>query len=79
MHKNGVILLIVLLCVAFLVSCTKKDTAEVKQGELVRTETEGNAPSVFFPVMVMITLGIKWEHRMGTSNGNINGNIHRKI
>lgn len=48
MQKNGVILLIVLLCVAFLVSCTKKDTAELKQGELVRIETEGNVPSVFF-------------------------------
>lgn len=48
MQKNGVILLIVLLCVAFLVSCTKKDTAELKQGELVRIETEGSAPSVFF-------------------------------
>ena len=48
MQKNGVILLIVLLCVAFLVSCTKKDTSEPKQGDLVRIETEGNAPSVFF-------------------------------
>lgn len=48
MQKNGVILLIILLCVAFLVSCGKRETAELEQGELVRVETEGTMPSVFF-------------------------------
>lgn len=47
MQKNGVILLIILLCVAFLVSCGKRETAELKKGELVRIETEGELPSVF--------------------------------
>lgn len=54
MQKKGVILLIVLLCVAFLVSCTKRDRAEVKQGELVRIETEGEIPSVFFGLVIPV-------------------------
>ncbi|MDO4307563.1 MAG: hypothetical protein Q4C77_12065 [Eubacteriales bacterium] len=48
MQKNGVILLIILLCVAFLVSCGKRDTAEQKQGELVKIETEGEWPLSLF-------------------------------
>lgn len=47
MQKNAVLLLIFLLCVAFLVSCGKKRTAESEQGQLVRIETEGRYPSVF--------------------------------
>lgn len=47
MHKQGMILLLVLLCVAFLVSCGKKQTAELKQGELVKIETEGTIPQSF--------------------------------
>ncbi len=49
MQKNGVILLLILLCVAFLVSCGKKETAEQEQGELVRIETEGLLPQSFVP------------------------------
>lgn len=45
MHKNGVILLLVLLCVAFLVSCGKRQSAErTEQSELVRIETEDCFP-----------------------------------
>ena len=68
MQKNAVILLIVLLCVAFLVSCGKKQTAEANQGELVRIETEGNFPSVFIcvPSMVLILL-VKVQSRVFTA------------
>lgn len=48
MQKNGVILLLILLCVAFLVSCGKRETADQKQGELVKIETEGEIPQSFF-------------------------------
>lgn len=49
MRKNGMILLLILLCVAFFVSCAKKDNTEARdKGELVRIETEGeNFPSAF--------------------------------
>lgn len=47
MNKNGWILLLILICVAFLVSCGKKTTAETEKGELVRIEAEGNFPSAF--------------------------------
>lgn len=47
MQKNGVILLLILLCVAFLVSCGKRETADQKQGELVKIETEGEIPRSF--------------------------------
>lgn len=47
MRRNGWILLLVLICVAFFVSCGKKNQAEDRQGELVKTETVGNAPMVF--------------------------------
>ncbi|MDY4000689.1 MAG: hypothetical protein SOY73_16660 [Blautia sp.] len=45
MQKNGVILLLVLLCVAFLVSCGKRQSAErTEQSEFVKIETEGSFP-----------------------------------
>lgn len=40
MRKNGWILFLILLCVAFLVSCGKKTEPDLKDGELVKTETE---------------------------------------
>lgn len=47
MQKNGLILLLILLCLAFLVSCAKKDGQDLEEkGELVKTETEGAIPSV---------------------------------
>lgn len=55
MQRNAVILLLVLLCVAFLVSCGKKKTAESAQGELVRTETGGFVPR-FFQITEVFTL-----------------------
>lgn len=47
MHKNGWILLLVLVCVAFFVSCGKKDTEVAEKGELVRTEAVGQNPQPF--------------------------------
>lgn len=47
MRKNGWILLLILICVAFLVSCGKKSTAETEKGELVRTEAVGEVPTAF--------------------------------
>lgn len=42
MNRNGWILLLVLLCVAFLVSCGKKHAAiDTERAELVKTETLG--------------------------------------
>lgn len=41
MKKSGWILLLVLLCVAFLVSCGKKNPEETEKGELVRLEAVG--------------------------------------
>lgn len=48
MHKKGWILLLILLCVAFLVSCAKKNQQNPEEmGELVRAETEGVCPFGF--------------------------------
>lgn len=44
MYKNGWILLLILLCIAFLVSCGKRDTQGQAAGELVRVETGGEIP-----------------------------------
>ena len=43
MRKNGWLLLLVLLCVAFVVSCGKEKNVQEEKGELVRTETEGHS------------------------------------
>lgn len=51
MHKKGLILLLILLCIAFLVSCTKKNEQNPAEiGELVKTETEGMCPFGFIMV-----------------------------
>lgn len=47
MRKNGWILLLILICVAFLVSCGKKNTAQAEKGELVKMETAGEFPCSF--------------------------------
>lgn len=47
MKKSGWILLLVLICVAFLVSCGKKNTEETEKGELVRSEAVGDFPAAF--------------------------------
>lgn len=39
MRRNGWIVFLVLLCVAFLVSCGKNAEVDVEDGELVRIET----------------------------------------
>ena len=41
MRKRGWILLLVLLCVAFLMSCGKNTEPDEAKGELVRIEKEG--------------------------------------
>ncbi len=46
MNKNGWILLLILLCIAFLVSCGKKEVQDRTAGELVRAETGGEIPPV---------------------------------
>lgn len=38
MQKKGWILFLILLCVAFLVSCKGKEDTETERGELVRVE-----------------------------------------
>lgn len=48
MRRNGVILLLILICVACLVSCGKKENRDTSQGELVRIEAEGEIPSASF-------------------------------
>lgn len=40
MFRNGWILFLVLLCIAFLVSCGKEKTAEISQGELIKREID---------------------------------------
>ena len=47
MRKRGWILLLVLLCVAFLISCGKDTEPDEAKGELGRTEQEGY-PMVLF-------------------------------
>lgn len=47
MNRNAWILLLVLICVAFLVSCGKKDPTDAEKAELVRTETPGEYPGVY--------------------------------
>ena len=42
MRKKGWILLLVLLCVAFLMSCGKNKEPDEAKGELVRSEREEN-------------------------------------
>lgn len=44
MRRNGWILLLVLILVAFLVSCGKKTTTDQEKGDLVRIETGGENP-----------------------------------
>lgn len=46
MKKNGWLLLLILLCVAFLVSCGRENTAEGEKGELVKVETTGDFPKL---------------------------------
>lgn len=41
MRKNAWMLLLILICVAFLVSCGKKNTQDTEKGELVRVEAFG--------------------------------------
>jgi PBP1b-binding outer membrane lipoprotein LpoB len=41
MRKKGRILLLILLCALFLVSCGKQQEAETEKGELVKSETAG--------------------------------------
>ena len=41
MRKKGWFLLLVLLCVAFLMSCSKETEPDEAKGELVRIEREG--------------------------------------
>lgn len=53
MRKNGWMLFLVLLCVAFLVSCGKENQENTDKGELVRTETEGD----FLPAPFVVS----WE------------------
>ena len=45
MKKKGWILLLVLVCVAFLVSCGKKASSDDRQGELVWSQAEDRFPS----------------------------------
>ena len=45
--KNGWLLLVILILIAFFISCGKKEDSRVEKGELVRTEAEGNFPSAF--------------------------------
>lgn len=52
MRKNGWMLLLVLLCVAFLVSCGKGNREQTEKGELVRMETEGDFLS---------SLSVSWD------------------
>lgn len=49
MHRNGLILLIILLCLAFFVSCAKENKQDpAEMGELVKNvETEGIHPFGF--------------------------------
>lgn len=42
MRKNGWILFLVLLCVAFLVSCGKQKNIDLENGELVKLEIDGS-------------------------------------
>lgn len=48
MKKKGCILLLVLVCVAFLVSCGKKASGDGRQGELVWNQAEDGFSSAFF-------------------------------
>lgn len=45
--KNGWIMLMVLICAAFLVSCGKKNTASAERGELVQAEVWEEFPGAF--------------------------------
>lgn len=48
MWKKGWLLLLLLLCVAFLMSCKKGEDGETERGELVRLETVGEIRQFFF-------------------------------
>ena len=56
MNRNAWILLLVLICVAFLVSCGKKDPTNTEKAELVRTEAPGEYPGAYsFVIFMSIT------------------------
>lgn len=48
MRKNGWILFLILLCVAFFVSCGKNKEVDLKDGELVKIETKWDVHWSFF-------------------------------
>lgn len=74
MKKSGVLLLLVLICVAFLVSCGRNSTEEVNKGELVRLEAVGKVPAAFFLNNLSLTAG-GWVgiilHRLIMNSRNI--------
>ena len=57
--KRGWLLLIVLLCVAFLISCGKKTEPDEAKGELVRIEREADPkkgrPLSFFVILQLVS------------------------
>lgn len=46
--RNGWIMLLVLICVAFLVSCGKKSETASEKGELVQVEVREDIPGLSF-------------------------------
>ena len=64
MKKKGWILLLVLVCVAFLVSCGKKASSDDRQGELVRSQAEDRFPSacIWFARHGRALTGVSPEH-----------------
>lgn len=58
MRRNGLILLLILICVAFLVSCSKKENTDIEKGELVRTEAEGFSLSLLHIVRLAVHVSI---------------------
>ena len=62
MRKRGWILLLVLLCVAFLISCGKDTEPDEAKGELVRSEREENlSGTLLFFVLRRISKRKAWS------------------
>ena len=59
MRKRGWILLLVLLCVAFLMSCGKNTEPDEAKGELVRIEKEGYPGGILLFLLSRQNLSVK--------------------
>lgn len=53
MRRKGWLLFLALLCVAFLISCARRDTSEIPEGDLIRKENNLEGGSTKYKTICM--------------------------